>query len=283
MNYASHVPDPDVFQYLDYREFIRDWLAARARHPSLRGFARRAHCSPSLVSAIVSGQRDLDTGRAEVFAAAMQLDDAQRSHLVALVALAHDPSRERRQRAREEVETTRRFKGAHRVTDATFTVLSDPEVAAVFELARCRGWRADGNWIAQALIPPITAGAAMAALEVLKTVGMLVRDAEGGLAVPEREWRTEHDLEYDVVNAAADRLHRRILATAPEVLDVVPAPERQFGALTFAVSASVVPELKAKVTRFYEEIMHLVEMNDGPNDRVYRLCVQLYPVAKGEP
>jgi uncharacterized protein (TIGR02147 family) len=274
------VADPDIFQYLDYRAWIRDWLAARAGRPSLRGFARRAHCSPSLVSAITKGQRDLDTGRAETFAAAMKLDDAQRSHFVALVAMAHDPSRERRQRALDEVLTTRRFRGARRLTEAAFTILSDPEVAAVFELARCDGWRADPEWIARSMIPPISVDAADRAIDALSTAGILVPDEHGHLVMPSREWATDHDVTNDLVNLAVDRLHRRILSRTAQVLDSIPYPERHFAALTFCIPEKSVPELKARLTRFYEEMMNLVETTGAPADRVYRLCAQLYPVAR---
>jgi uncharacterized protein (TIGR02147 family) len=274
---------PHALQYLDYRAFLRDWLASHAGHPSLRGFARRAHCSASLVSSIIAGKRDLDTGRAEVFAAAMKLDAAQTSHFVALVAFAHDPSRKRRQRALDEVLTTRRFHNAPRLNEATFTLLSDPVVGAVYELARCEGWRDDPDWIAAALRPPTTRDVAVAALDVLEAAGVLSRDAEGRLRSMVGELTTDHDIHLDVVNLAADKLHRRILARAPDLLSAVPHEQRQFGALTFAVPASAVPELKARVTRFYEETMHLVEVTEGSRDRVYQLCVQLYPVASTDP
>jgi uncharacterized protein (TIGR02147 family) len=270
---------PDVVQYLDYRAFLRDWLAWRAGRPSLRGFARRVRCSPSLVSSIIAGKRDLDTGRAEVFATAMKLTPAQTSHLVALVVFAHDASRERRQRALDEVLTTRRFHTAPRLNEATFTLLSDPVVGAVFELARCDGWRDDPDWIAAALHPPTTREAAVAALDVLLAAGVLARDGSGRLRAREGELATDHDIHLDVVNLAADQLHRRILARAPDLLDGVPHEQRQFGALTFAVPSSAIPELKARVARFYEETMHLVEMTKGSRDRVYQLCVQLFPVA----
>lgn len=269
--------DLDLFEYVDYRAWLRDWLAASAGRPSLRAFARRAACSPALVSSIATGQRDLNTGRAEVFARAMKLDAEQTSHFVALVALAHEPSRERRERARDEVLTTKRFHGARRLRDARISVLSDPEVCAVFELARCAGWRDDPESIARSLQPASTIAAAAAALEVLKTAGMLVPDATGTLTPTEPEWATDHDVD---IKLAADQLHRRLLARAPDVLETVPYEERQFGALTFAIPASVVPEIKARVARFHEEIMHLAEASEATRDRVYQLNVQLYPVAR---
>jgi len=271
---------PDVALYLDYRAFLRDWFASHAGRPSLRGFARRVHCSPSLLSSIIAGKRDLDTGRAEIFAAAMKLDAAQTSHLVALVVVAHDPSRDRRQRALDEVLTTRRFRSAPRVNEATLTILSDPVVGAVFELARCEGWRDDPDWIASALQPPTTREVAVAALDVLMAAGALTRDADGRLQAGGSEIATEHDIHAEVLSLAAAELHRRIFARAPGLLAAIPHEQRQFGALTFAVPSQAVPELRARVTRFYEELMHLVEVTEGPRDRVYQLCVQLYPVAR---
>ena len=270
---------PDVVEYLDYRAFVRDWLSSRAGRPSLRAFAKRARCSASLVSSIMAGKRHLDTGRAEDFAAAMKLTPAETSHLLALVVFAHDPSHERRQRALDEALTTRRFHAAPRLNEATFTLLSDPVVGAVFELARCEGWRDDPDWIATALRPPTTREVAVAALDVLVAAGELVRDGNGRLQARQGELATDHDIHHEVMSRAADKLHRRILARAPDLLDAVPHTERQFGALTFAVPARAIPELKARVTRFYEETMHLVEVTEGSRDRVYQLCVQLYPVA----
>jgi hypothetical protein len=60
-------------------------------------------------------------------------------------------------------------------------------------------------------------------------------------------------------------------------METVPYDERQFGALMFAIPAAAIPEFKARVARFYEETIHHVETMEGSRDRVYQLCVQLYP------
>jgi uncharacterized protein (TIGR02147 family) len=166
--------DPDIYQYLDYRAWLHDWLTARKGRPSLRMLVRRAKCSPALISAVTTGHRDLDTGRAESFATAMKLDEQQTNHLLSMVALAHDPSPRRRQRALDEVLTTQRFRAASRPEGAAVHALSDPDTVAVLELAQCEGWRDDPEWIGRSLRPPITTEAAAAALTALGTVGALV-------------------------------------------------------------------------------------------------------------
>jgi uncharacterized protein (TIGR02147 family) len=272
--------DPDIFHYLDYRAWLRDWLTARAGRPSLRGFARRVQCSPALVSSIGAGKRDLDAGRAERFAEVMNLDRDQTAHLLSLVTLAHDPSRQHRQRALDEALTRQRFRGAKQVTGAAFAIMSDPQVSAVFELARCVGWRDDPEWIGRSIQPPIRPEEAAATLRALTTMGALVPDDNGTLRLSRVEWATGHVVEDEVANLAVDRLHRTLLSRAPDVLDRVPYNERQFGTITFAVNAELVEEIKARIGRFFEELMHLVDSVDVPRDRVYQVGVQAYPLAK---
>jgi uncharacterized protein (TIGR02147 family) len=272
--------DPDIFQYLDYRAYLHDWLTARKGRPSLRMLARRAKCSPALISAVTTGHRDLDTGRAETFAAAMKLDADQTTHMLSLVALAHDPSRQRRQRALDEALTTQRFRGSSRPYGAAIAVLSDPDTTAVMELARCDGWRDDPEWIARSLRPPISPEAAAAALTALQTVGALVLGEDGKLRLGQAEWSTGHTVVPGVASLANIRLHKAFLARAPAVLDDVPHDQRQFATMTFAVNAELVQQIKARVERFYEEIMHLVESSDPRRDGVYQLGMQFFPLAK---
>jgi uncharacterized protein (TIGR02147 family) len=106
---------------------------------------------------------------------------------------------------------------------------------------------------------------------------MLVRDESGALIVTEAEFATSHDAP---VAQAMDRLHRGVLARAPDVLDAVPPTERHFGTTTFAVPSSLVPQMRARIARFHEEMMNLAETSTAPRDRVYQMNVQLYPVAR---
>jgi uncharacterized protein (TIGR02147 family) len=272
--------DPDIFQYVDYRAYLHDWLTARRGRPSLRMLARRAKCSPALISAVTTGHRDLDTGRAETFATAMKLDQEQTNHLLSMVALAHDPSPRRRQRALDEVLTTQRFRGANRKEGAATAILSDPDVSAVLELARCEGWRDDPVWIGRSLRPPISPEAAAAAVAALQAVGALVLGEDGKVRLGRADWSTDHVVFPGVANLALVRLHKAFLARAPAILDEVPHDERQFATLTFAVDAELVKQIKARIERFYEEIFHLVESADVRRDRVCQLGTQLFPLAQ---
>jgi hypothetical protein len=50
--------------------------------------------------------------------------------------------------------------------------------------------------------------------------------------------------------------------------------------MPFAVDAELVKQIKGRVERFYEEIMHPVDSADVRRDRVYQLGMQFFPLAK---
>jgi uncharacterized protein (TIGR02147 family) len=150
----------------------------------------------------------------------------------------------------------------------------------VLELAQCEGWRDDPEWIGRSLRPPISTEAAAAVLSSLQTVGALVPGENGKLRAGHAEWATPHVVFPGAVNLALVRRHKAFLARAPAVLDEVPHHERYFGTLTFPADAELVKRITARIERFYEEIMHLVESADVRRDRVCHLGVQLFPIAK---
>src|SRR5262245_54761071 len=81
---------PDVFEYLDYRAFLRDVYVhrkAESRGFSFRAFSRRAQLrSPNYLKLVMDGERNLSPQMAERFARALGLDDEASAYLVDLVA-----------------------------------------------------------------------------------------------------------------------------------------------------------------------------------------------------
>ena len=57
--------DPSIYDYTDFRAYLRDWFRARDGRPSQSGFARRVPCSAALLSSVINGTRNLGRARAE--------------------------------------------------------------------------------------------------------------------------------------------------------------------------------------------------------------------------
>lgn len=271
---------PDIFQYTDHLRYLEDWFTEHEAVTSRRAFARRVHCSPSLVVGILKGRNRLDPARAEVWAKrGLKLDATQARQFIGLVSLAHASGHLERQAAWERVRTARSFREANRVTADTYELFSERVVASTLELARCAGFRDDPDWIAQQLWPRATRAEVVRALEVLTRLGCLRRDAEGRRQAPAETWVTEHEVDPGVVSLALVGLHKDSMARASLALDQIPWTERHFATIALPVDEARLAEIKRAIERFQEEIMRLCAEGEGAPDRVHQLCMQLFPMS----
>ena len=271
---------PDIFHYTDPVRFLEDWFAEREGEISRRAFARRVHCSPSLVVGVLKGRNRLDPARAELWAKkGLKLDAAATRQLVALVTLAGATGHLEKQAAWDRVRTARSFRQAQRTTDDTYELYSDRVIASTLELARCAGFQDDPDWVAGHLWPRATRAEAAHALEVLKRLGHLRRDPSGHRSAAAETLVTEHEVDPGVLNLALQGLHRDSMARATAALEQIPWDQRHYATLILPVDEDRLGELKQAVARFQEELMRIAGDGEGPPDRVYQLCVQLFPMS----
>lgn len=272
--------DPDVFDYLDHRAFLRAWFEARkAVNPrfSHRAFLRRAgQKSPSLLLHVMRGDRNLTEATTEGFLVALGLDPQRAAYFRALVALDAAKTDEARNQAFERISAARRVRDARRIEDASFRYLSTWYFPAIRELAACEGFRADPAWIARQLRPPISTAAAREALAMLRETGLLRDDADGLPRPSEASIVTP----TEVAGLAVHNYHREMSERAREAIDGVPAGERHLLGVTVAIPAALVPRLKDELNALQARLLDLCDGSPGPRDRVYQLNLQLVPLSR---
>lgn len=273
------MPGPDLYTYLDYRQFLRDWFEAKkAADPAFshRAFARRAKvASPSLLKAVIDGKRNLTPGTTDAFADAVGLGLEESEFFGVLVHFAQAETLEDRNRAWERVRAVRRFREARHLADEGIQYLSCWYYPAIRELAGCDGFQSDPEWIAATLRPTIPAEEARRALEVLEALGLLSRDAGGTLRPSEATVVTA----AEVRGMAASNYHLGMIDRARAALTAVPSAERHFCALTVAVSPDLVPRLKREISAFQERLLDLCDGAEAPRELVYQVNLQLVPLS----
>ncbi|HEX5036925.1 MAG TPA: TIGR02147 family protein [bacterium] len=92
---------PDLFNYLDYRHFLRDWLVSAKKHYgfSYRVFSRRAGLkSPSLYKMVMDGERDLIEGSLHKFLEGLSLSVKEKEYFATLVLYNQARTEEHKQR-----------------------------------------------------------------------------------------------------------------------------------------------------------------------------------------
>ena len=117
-------PLPKVYEYLDYRAFMRDHFAAsKASMPqySFRYLARKAgFTSSNFLKLVMDGDRNLGPQAIEKVAKAMKLDSHETEFFAQLVALNQAQTVAERNRAFEVVAANRRFRAARKLDGPLF-------------------------------------------------------------------------------------------------------------------------------------------------------------------
>ena len=271
----------DVFAYLDYRAFLRDYYNARktaGRGFSYRSFSRRAGLkSPNYLKLVVDGERNLSAEMAERFALACGLKDDEIRYFVDLVAFGQAASLAERNQHYARLTGFQRYRNAHKLDLAHAAYYSAWYMPAIRELAARADFRGDPHWIAEQLVPPITSSDAARALDTLFELGLLVKDERGAISQADAllstgpETRGLHIASY----------HRAMMQRAMESIDLVPAHQRDISSLTLCLGEAGLRAFKERVQRFRKELLELSALEQKPA-QVVQINFQLFPLSRGQ-
>jgi uncharacterized protein (TIGR02147 family) len=270
----------DVYRYLDYRAFLRDFYEAKkakSRAFSYRAFSKRAGvASPNYLKLVIDGQRSLSVKMAERFALACNLDADSSRYFVHLVAFNQAKTSSERTLHYGKLTSFQHYRQAHKLEIAHAAYYSDWYMPAIRELAASREFKEDSEWIADQLIPAITPLQAARALEALIELGLLVRHADGRLAQADSLLSTGPETRG--LHIAA--FHRAMTQRAIESIDLVPAQDRDISSLTLCLGRGGLRAFKERIQRVRRELLELSAMESEP-EQVVQINFQLFPLSRG--
>jgi uncharacterized protein (TIGR02147 family) len=270
----------DVFEYLDYRAFLRDtYLARKAdrRGFSFRAFSRRAQLrSPNYLKLVMDGERNLTRAMADRFARALGLDDESVAYFIDLVAFNQARTVGERTATYQRITSSARYRRAHHLELVHAAYHGSWYMPAIRELAARADFSEDPDWIAAALTPPITRAEARKALAALIELGLLVRDPDGRI----------HQGDQPLVSTGAETrgvhvasYHKTMMERAAAALDHLPSDQRDVSSLTLCVGAGGLGRLKDRIQRFRRELLELSTLEDEPA-QVVQVNFQLFPLSR---
>jgi uncharacterized protein (TIGR02147 family) len=272
---------PDVFRFRDYRAYLRALYAHKKEHEygfSLRAFSKHAGLrSSNYLKLVMDGDRNLTPDAASKFASACGLKGQAADYFCELVSFNQAKSADERERVYGRLRRFRRYREVYRLDGAQEAYHSEWFIPAVRELVGRSDFRADAKWIAKTLSPSISPRDAQRALDVLLELGLVVAGEGGALAQAEALVQTpEGPLSHHVAS-----FHRAMMERAAEALDRVPREEREIASLTLLVEESRLTELKEKLERFREELLHTFDTAAG-RARVVQVNLQMFPLTGKE-
>lgn len=268
----------DIFQYDDYRKFLRGWYLAQKRSRrsfSFRAFSERAGFhSTNFFKLVMDGDRNLTEESLAKFVIGLDLNKQEQDFFRNLVFFNQAKTHEEKDLYYHRLIQSHKFGQLKPIEKRQYDYYSNWYHSVVRELVASREFDGTPEWIAQRVFPPIAPAQVQKTIELLDQLGFIEKVGD--------RWRQADTILTtgpEVKSHVIMNYHRNILELSREILDKVPQEERDISTMTLGVSKDRISELKKRVREFRKEILKLVSEEVSPEE-VVQLNIQLFPLTR---
>ncbi|MGL1936191.1 MAG: TIGR02147 family protein [Fibrobacterales bacterium] len=272
---------PSVFDYYNYRHFLRDYYNERKsidKHFSHRSFAMRAgYNSSGLYNNIVKGKNNLSSAYVYKFNKALGLKDTQARYFELLVAYAHELNQVVRDDIFDEMLQLLPPK-TKKVRKDQLSFFSKWHHVALHQALGVIDFKDDVKELASFIQPPLKSIEVRNSIKLLKKLNLVLEDSNGFLRPSEVVMIGAGDVGVGAIHNYQGIMMDR----AKEALRLFTRDERHVVTQTVAASAKVLERIKAKIDSIQKEIINIIheESEDHDRERVFQLNIQFFPMCK---
>lgn len=270
---------PDIYQYDDFRAFLRECFEARARAESERGgkysqrrFAREAgFANPGYFNDVLKGFKPLSGNAAEKMAAVFGLKPHETEFLKLIAEYGQARNPEKKDALYKRILSRRNRSKFTRLNPALSKYYQDVRYSLVRGAIEVLDFRGDYGDIAGFLDPPVPVAVVKSIVRDLCEWGLAEQGADG------RYRTTRSIVEPSPTLVGMSRaMNSDWLTLAREALYRVPREERHVSTMIVNISDELHAEILERIDRFREEIFKRVENDAGPR-RIQQLTVAYVP------
>ena len=270
-----------VFEYLDYREFLKDYYNSKKEaNPafSLRVFSDKiGFKAKDFISRVMSGSKNLSDQSISKVAAGLRLGKHETEFFTGLVKFNQAETTEDRNAAFEEMQAAlkvaRFSEKQHVLGHAQYMVYSHWRHLTVRSLIGMFGFNGDYETLAKQVRPHITAEEAKKSVQLLEECELIKKDKSGKYVLTENSITTG-----DRTSKLALRgYHQHCLKLAADSIDRDPPSSRHISGLTLGISQEGYERIVERINAFRKEIALIAE-EDQNSDKVFQLEFAMFPV-----
>lgn len=274
-------PSKKIFEYLDYREFLKDYYNAKKEaNPafSLRVFSDKiGFKAKDFISRVMNGDKNLSSQSIPKVASGLRLGKHETEFFIALVKFNQAETTEERNSAFGEMQAVlkvvRFAEKQHLLGHAQYMVYSHWRHLTIRSLIGMYGFDGDYEALARRVHPRITAEEAKASVKLLEDC-MLIKKGKNGKYVLTENAITTGDRTSKL---ALRGFHQDCLKLAADSIDRDPPGTRHISGLTLGISHEGYERIVERINAFRKEIALIAE-EDENSDKVFQLQFALFPV-----
>lgn len=271
----------DLFTYLDYREFLKDWFVwvkKRKSSYSFRVFAKKADLkSHNTVRMVLTGERNLSAESISKFAKALNLNKQETEFFGILVLFNQAKNIEEKNYYHKKLTQCRKYRKLKPLEKDQNKFFSSWVHPIVREMITLESFDGTPQWIAKHVGPPITTQQAQESLDLLERLNLIKKTKSN-------KWKQTDTIittGAEVSSLMALTYHQNLLKMIAEQFPEIEPENRDISAINCSVSRSLIPKIKKKIQAFRQEILKMIS-TDNHSEEALVLSIHLMPMTKGE-
>lgn len=266
-----------LFDYLDYRNFLKDWYAEnKAKKPSFsfRVFSRRGgFSSPNILKRVMEGQRSLTDQSVKAFCKALALNQTESQFFKNLVLFNQAKSHKDRDfyfQALMKAKAHRLLKPLEMDQYEYYSTWYHPVIR---ELVSSSSWDGKIESLRKRIFPKLSLSSIKSSIALLERMGFIQKTKSGQYHQTETIITTG----VEATQLSLHNYHQNLLKLVSYLLNQLPANERDVSAITLGVNKNRFQDIKLRVQAMRRQLLSEFGHDQTPED-VVLLSMQLLPL-----
>ena len=268
-----------IFEYFDYRAFLRDYYAlkkSKTKYFSYRFFAQKANIkSPVFFKEVAEGKKNLSRGMIENFSMAMQLSEKEATYFKYLVFFDQAKTGKEKQEYYVNLRSMENIKNEKALSANQCDYFSMWYNVVIRELVTLFDFKDNFENLAAAVRPQIKPREAKTSVELLLKLGLIKKKANGAY----EQIDTAITAQSGVASLTIRQFNKIMGQHAIAAIEDLPKTERSVSGITIGISSAMYDIINSEIAAFKDRIVTLVS-RDEKCDRVYQFNMQLFPMSK---
>ena len=268
-----------LFEYLNYRDYLRDYYEHKKREHafySFRLFSQKAgFTSPNFFKLVIDGKRNLSKESAFKFSKALGHKKKEADYFENLVFFNQSKTLEEKNNYLANLMKFRKKSDPQKIEESEYAYYSNWYNPAIRELVTAIDFKGDYKKLGRSVVPAISASDAEKAVGLLLELGFIRKDGKGTYSKTMASLTTGPQ----VRSIAVANYHKAMMARASESIERFPADKRDISSLTISVSEGTFSAIVAKIAEIRREFL---EMSDADKNsrKVIQVNFQVFPISQ---
>lgn len=267
-----------IFEYLDYRSFLRDYYEERKKENHLfsyRVFADRAGFkSKSFLVHIMEGKANLSNASIASLATALKFNKSESRYFERLVAFNQETDPQRKERCLRELGECSAGVRARTLLENEYDFYTQWYHSTIRELVTMIDFNNDYTRLARMIRPAITPAQARKSVALLLKLGLITHSENRYL-----QTNTLITTGDEVTSTAVSNFHLQNLEIARKAQIEISQNQRDISCIVGSMSTQCFSNIKTEMQQFRKRIMEMIRSDPQKAEQVYHINFQIFPTS----